>query len=70
MGGKVRAYLALGANLGDPIANVTGAIADLGRAPGIALKHCSPLYRTPPLGPPGQPPYINAVIEIHTDLEP
>ena len=68
--GKVRAYLALGANLGDPLANVTGAISALGRAPGITLKQRSPLYRTPPLGPPGQPAYINAVIEVHTDLEP
>lgn len=67
---RVRAYLALGANLGEPLANVTGAIADLGQVPGISLKDRSPLYRTPPLGPSGQPDYINAVIEVCTDLDP
>ena len=29
---------------------------------------CSPLYRSKPLGPPGQPDYINAVAELATEL--
>jgi len=65
-----RAFLALGANLGDPVANVTGGAAALAASDGVTLVARSPLYRTPPLGPPGQPDYVNAVLEIATTLEP
>lgn len=58
-------YIALGANLGEPELQVRQAIAALGAIPGFRLQSRSSLYRTEPLGPPGQPDYINAVVSGH-----
>lgn len=65
-----RAYVALGANLGDPPGQLRAALEQLGRAPGIILGAVSGFYRTPPLGPPGQPDYCNAVCALETSLGP
>jgi len=64
-----RVYVAIGANLGDPIANARSGLAALAGLPGCRLLRASSLYRTPPMGPPGQPDYINAVVEIECGLE-
>ena len=61
------AYIGIGANLGDAAASVRQAIAALGR---LGPTRASSLYRTEPLGDPGQPWYVNAVAELLTDLEP
>ncbi len=63
-------YVALGSNLDGPAGQVRRAIAELGRAPSIHLRRVSRLYRSPPLGPAGQPDYINAVAEAETGLSP
>jgi 2-amino-4-hydroxy-6-hydroxymethyldihydropteridine diphosphokinase len=65
-----KAYVALGANLGDPPAQLRAALEQLGRGPEIELVATSGFYRTPPLGPPGQPDYCNAVCEVRTNLTP
>ena len=68
---KHRAYLALGGNLGDPRQAFGNACQKLTVHPQIKLHRSSSLYRTPAIGgPAGQPDYLNAVIEIATDLEP
>ena len=67
---KTRAYIALGANLGDPPAQLQAALRSLRSAPALDVVAVSPFYRTPPLGPPGQPDYCNAVCVIDTVLEP
>jgi 2-amino-4-hydroxy-6-hydroxymethyldihydropteridine diphosphokinase len=74
--------IALGANLGDPIATLTAArpllarelaawslearaqeSSTLGATDGPLNLRWSPLFRTAPVGgPPGQPPFINAVL--------
>ncbi len=62
-GGRTLA-IALGANLGDPLATLPAVRPLLERAlNGVALHwRWSPLFRTAPLGgPPGQPPYLNGV---------
>ena len=63
------AFLALGANLGDPVTQLTEAVARLERAE-VAVVARSRLYRSAPLGPPGQPDYVNGAVEIATALEP
>jgi len=63
----VTAYIALGANLGDACATVRHAMAALGGCPGIRLQQASSLYRTAPMESSG-PDYINAVVEVHTQL--
>lgn len=62
------AYIGLGGNLDQPAEHVRSALAELTRLfPG--LSH-SALYRSAPLGPPGQPDYVNAVACLSTTLEP
>lgn len=63
----VTAYIALGANLGDPAASLRRAMDDLSRLPGVSLVKRSTLYRTAPFESSG-PDYVNAVVEINTCL--
>jgi 2-amino-4-hydroxy-6-hydroxymethyldihydropteridine diphosphokinase len=65
-----RAYVGLGANLGDPAAQVRAALEALARHPSIGLVAQSPLYRSAPIGLPGQPDYCNAVCAVDTALSP
>lgn len=65
----VRAYLALGSNLGDRLATLGRAVELLDERPGIEVVRSSRVYETEPVGPP-QPAYLNAVIEVGTELEP
>ena len=65
----VTAYLALGSNLGDREKILKGARHALNAAPGVRVTACSPLYQTEPVGgPEGQGPYLNAVLEVETEL--
>lgn len=64
------AYIALGANLGEPARQLRAAMQALASTQGIHLLAQSPLYRTAPLGPAGQPHYCNAVCKIETSLTP
>ena len=66
----VTAYLGLGANLQDPAAQVRRALDELASLPQTRLLARSPLYKSPPLGPAGQPDYINAVAVLATHLDP
>jgi len=67
----IKAYLALGSNLGDRLATLREARRRLAEADGIRLLASSGLYETRPVGgPDGQPPYLNAVLEIDTRLSP
>lgn len=63
----VAAYIAIGANLGDPVATVHAAIAALRDIPGARLLAASPLYRTAPVGLRAQPDFINAVVAMAVD---
>ena len=64
------AYVGLGANLQDPEAQVRRAFDELSALPQSRLTSRSHLYKSPPLGPPDQPDYINAVAALETGLEP
>lgn len=66
----IRAYVALGANLGHPAATVRAALAALSEIPESALIAASSLYRTAPLGLKHQPDFINAVAALDTALAP
>jgi 2-amino-4-hydroxy-6-hydroxymethyldihydropteridine diphosphokinase len=63
-------YVGLGANLGDPRRQILAALEALATLglPGSLRR--SRLYCTAPLGPPGQPDYLNAVAAMDTELEP
>jgi 2-amino-4-hydroxy-6-hydroxymethyldihydropteridine diphosphokinase len=67
---KAKAYIALGANLGDPPSQLRAALQQLRASAEVEVVAVSGFYRTPPLGPPGQPDYCNAVCAVETGLEP
>lgn len=62
----MRAFLGLGANLGDRRAQLHRAVRAL---PDVVA--VSPVYETEPVGgPPGQPRYLNLVVELDTERSP
>jgi len=66
---NTRAYIALGANLGDPVAAVHEAIAALRALPRTRFVAASALYRTAPVGLKAQPDFINAAVAVDTELD-
>lgn len=65
--GARRAFLGLGSNLGDRVRHLREAVDSL-RAVGLVA--VSPVYETEPVGGPDQGPYLNLVVELHTDRTP
>ena len=63
----VRAYLGLGSNMGDPVANVQHAVKALDDAPGLAVDAVSPIYRTEPQGLRDQAWFANCVARVNVD---
>jgi 2-amino-4-hydroxy-6-hydroxymethyldihydropteridine diphosphokinase len=59
------AFLGLGSNLGDRLANLQHAVDLLGAREGVRVVRSSRVYETDPVGPP-QPDFLNAVIEVET----
>jgi 2-amino-4-hydroxy-6-hydroxymethyldihydropteridine diphosphokinase len=64
----VKAYIALGANLGDAVKTVRDAIQSINDLPQVQVTKQSSLYKTAAMeslpGAPKSPDYINAVVEI------
>lgn len=65
-----RAYIGLGANLGDPPRQVRDALSRMAQVPGLELVACSSLYRSEALGPGPQADYCNAACAVETVLAP
>jgi len=63
-------FIALGANLGDPLKQAQDAIESINQLQSTEVIKTSPFYRSKPLGPKDQPDYLNAVIKIITELSP
>ncbi|PMO96415.1 2-amino-4-hydroxy-6-hydroxymethyldihydropteridine diphosphokinase [Vibrio breoganii] len=66
----INAYIAVGSNLGDPVAQAKQAIESLRDLPRSRVIKASSLYSSTPMGPQNQPDYINAVVKIETELQP
>jgi 2-amino-4-hydroxy-6-hydroxymethyldihydropteridine diphosphokinase len=64
----VPAYIGIGSNLGDSLAQVRAAFNSLAELPGCRLIARSRLYRTQPFGPVEQGDFINAVAGMLTVL--
>lgn len=63
------AYIGFGANLGQPVECLNRIESEINRLAGTSVKRISSMYRSKPLGTPGQQPdYLNAVIEVLTEL--
>lgn len=65
-----RAWLGLGANLGDRRACLGAAVRELAAAPDIRVTAVSGLWESAYVGPGEQAPYLNACVEIETHLTP
>jgi 2-amino-4-hydroxy-6-hydroxymethyldihydropteridine diphosphokinase len=65
-----RAWIGLGSNLDDPRRRVEDALEALDHLPLSRRLAASSLYASPPLGPPDQPDFINAVACLATRLSP
>lgn len=70
MSPPVDVYVALGANLGDPVAQLLQAVDALAALPHTRLMARSSLYRSRPVGGPAQPDYVNAVVWLVSALKP
>ena len=66
---RAKAFVALGANLGEREAQIERALVSLA-ARGIEAARRSSLYLTQPVGGPPQDWYVNAVAELDTALSP
>lgn len=64
----IKAYLALGSNLDDPMAQLLWAIDRIKNLPHTTFIKSSQFRLTKPVGYENQPDILNAVIEIDTDL--
>ncbi len=64
----VLAYIGLGANLGDPAGQLRRALALIAALEEVEVVRVSTFFLNPPLGPPGQPWYVNAVAQVKTRL--
>jgi 2-amino-4-hydroxy-6-hydroxymethyldihydropteridine diphosphokinase len=65
-----RAYVGLGANLGDREATIRRAVALLGAEPGIEVVAVSSLRETDPVGYLDQPRFLNGAAALDTELDP
>ena len=66
----MRTFIGLGSNLENPREQIKTAVNDMQLIPETEFVACSSLYKSPPMGPQDQPDYINAVIELDTELAP
>ncbi len=66
----IRAYIGVGSNLDDPVAQVKEAIEELEVLPDTIMEARSSLYSSKPIGPQDQPDYVNAVVALDTLLSP
>jgi 2-amino-4-hydroxy-6-hydroxymethyldihydropteridine diphosphokinase len=65
-----RAYVALGANLGDREATLRAALAELDAAEGVDVVAISSLVDTDPVGYLDQPRFLNGAAALETSLGP
>ncbi len=65
-----RAFVGLGANLGDREETIRRAVELLGAEPGIEVVAVSTLRETEPVGYAEQPPFLNGAVAVETELGP
>ena len=61
-------FIGLGSNLNDPLSQLNKAIERLKQLKTLTFIKASNFYSSPPMGPQDQPDYINAVVEVKTNL--
>jgi 2-amino-4-hydroxy-6-hydroxymethyldihydropteridine diphosphokinase len=64
------AYIGVGSNLGEPLANCLRAIRLMDEMQGCRLAGRSGFYKTEPVGVEGQEWYVNGVVSLETERPP
>ena len=64
------AWLSLGANLGDPAAQLAEAVRRIDLNPAISVTSQSSVLVTKPWGKTDQPDFLNQAVEVQTSLAP
>ena len=70
MNDSMKAFIGLGANLGDPIQQIVDARAELAALDGVMSWRCSAMYVSSPVGYSDQPNFINCVLVLETHYQP
>jgi 2-amino-4-hydroxy-6-hydroxymethyldihydropteridine diphosphokinase len=65
-----RAYVGIGSNIGEPRRQLQAALKELSGLPNTRVTATSGLYRSAPLDYLDQPEFLNAVVELETELPP
>ncbi len=60
--------LGIGTNIGERLDNLNTAISSIGKLPGTRCVQVSHVYETAPVGYLEQPPFLNIVLRIETNL--
>jgi 2-amino-4-hydroxy-6-hydroxymethyldihydropteridine diphosphokinase len=66
----MKAWLGLGSNLQQPVAQLREALSRLSAEDRVDILRTSCFYHTPPWGDEQQDDFINAVVQIETSLDP
>jgi 2-amino-4-hydroxy-6-hydroxymethyldihydropteridine diphosphokinase len=66
----ITAYIGLGSNLLEPIQQLQTALAAIDQLPASRPGKVSGVYRSAAVGPGEQPDYLNAVLQLDTELAP
>jgi 2-amino-4-hydroxy-6-hydroxymethyldihydropteridine diphosphokinase len=61
-------YIGIGSNLGDSLKNCQHAVENISGSEGIKFIRASSFYRTEPMGMENQNYFVNAVLEVETDI--
>ena len=64
----IKVYVGLGSNLDDPQSQLKKAIIAMEMVPSTSVAKTSSFYRSKPVGHQDQPDYVNAVVELDTEL--
>jgi len=67
---RERVFIGIGSNRGPRRGNCLRAMEAIDDAPELTLIQSSPFYETAPWGFLGQRPFVNAVIEVRSDIGP
>jgi len=70
MNSRERVFIGIGSNIGRRRRNCLRAIKAIDDAPGLKLIEASPFYETEPWGLPGQRAFVNAVLEVRSNIGP
>ena len=68
--GERVAFLGLGSNVGDRLANLQRAVNGLGAVRGVTVEAVSSIYETDPVGGPAQEAFLNCAVRVRARLGP